>query len=447
MEDYRTRGLIRAMGRWTLTALVINSIIGSGIFGLPSVVAGFVGKQSPLAYLVAAAGIGVVIACFAELASQFGAAGGPYLYAREAFGRFIGLEIGWLLLLVRLTASAAAANLFTNYLAEFWPAVQEPVTRLTVLAVLIGFLAAVNVRGIKSGAAASNVFTVAKLVPLILFAIAGGVFLLRTHPAIPGVMQGGTSAPMRNWLEAVLVLMFAYGGFEGAVIPMAETKDPRRDAPFALLVALVTVTLLFFAIQYIVVAVLPGASMTDRPLAAAARQFGGTAGAALISTGALISVCGFLTAQLLLAPRLTFALGEKGDFPPFFARIHARFQTPHISILVFAAIIWCLSAAGSFTWNVFLSSVGRLFIYGLTCAALPVLRKKYPNRRAYRLPAGNLFAVLGVFFMVLLASRMNRGEVIFILITTAIAIANWLWARNRQKGEARSQTESGEEME
>src|SRR6202035_2000702 len=152
----------RAMGRWTLTALVINSIIGSGIFGLPSVVAGYLGKQSPLAYLVAAAGIGVVIACFAEVASQFRSAGGPYLFARGGFRRFIGIEIAWLLWLVRLTAAAAAANLFTNYLAEFWPAVQAPVTRLAVLAVLIGFVAAVNVRGIKSAAVASNAFTVAK---------------------------------------------------------------------------------------------------------------------------------------------------------------------------------------------------------------------------------------------------------------------------------------------
>ena len=147
------------MGRWTLTALVINSIIGSGIFGLPSVVASYLGRHSPIAYLIAAAGIGVVIACFAEVSSQFTAAGGSYLYAREAFGRFIGIEIGWLLWLVRLTAAAAAANLFTNYLAEFWPAVQEPITRLPVLAVLIGFIAVVNIRGIKSGAAAQSIGT------------------------------------------------------------------------------------------------------------------------------------------------------------------------------------------------------------------------------------------------------------------------------------------------
>lgn len=420
------------MGRWTLTALVINSIIGSGIFGLPSVVAGYMGKQSPLAYLVAAAGIGVVIACFAEVASQFGEAGGPYLYAREAFGRFIGIEIAWQLWLVRLTAAAAGANLFTNYLAEFWPAVQEPAMRLSALAVLIGFVAAVNVRGVKSGAAASNIFTVAKIASLIIFVAAGELFLLRAHAAIPGALQSATFVPVRNWLEAVLVLLFAFGGFEGAVIPMAEAKDPRHDAPFALFAALAAVTVLFCAIQYVVVAVLPDASATDRPLAAAARQFGGTAGAVLISAGALISVYGYLTAQLLHTPRLTFALGEKGDFPRFFSRIHSRFQTPHISILIFAGIVWCLAAAGNFKWNVILSSVGRLFIYGFTCAALPVLRRKNPGAQAFRLPAGILFSVLGVFFAASLASGMNRSEGAVILVTMIIAFANWQWARNRQ---------------
>jgi APA family basic amino acid/polyamine antiporter len=433
MGDQGSTELIRAIGRWTLTALVVNSIIGSGIFGLPSLIAGYLGKQSPIAFLVGAAGIGVVIACFAEVASQFGAAGGPYLYAREAFGRFVGIEIGWLLLLVRLTAPAAAANLFTSYLAEFWPAVQEPVMRLTVLTVLIGFLAGVNVHGIKSGAAVNNVFTVAKLAPLILFAIAGGIFLFRAHPAIPSELHGGATAPVRNWLEAVLVLTFAYGGFENAVIPMSEATNPRRDTPFALLVAMVTVSLLFCTIQYVVVAVLPADAMTDRPLAVAAGYIWGTLGAMLISTGALISVYGYLTAQMLHTPRLTFALAEKGDFPHFFARIHPRYRTPHISILAYAGIVWCLAAAGNFRWNVILASGGRMFIYGFTCASLPVLRRKYPNAQAYRLPMGNLFAVFGVLFVALLASRMNRSEGIAILVTLVIAFGNWLWARNRQK--------------
>jgi len=432
MVDEESRGLIRAMGRWTLTALVINSIIGSGIFGLPSVVAGYLGKQSPLAYLVAAAGIGVVIACFAEVASQFGAAGGPYLYAREAFGRFIGLEVGWLLLLVRLTAAAAAANLFTDYLAEFWPAVQQPIARLSVLAILIGFLAAANYRGVKSGAAVSNIFTVAKLAPLFAFAAAGMFLVLRAHPEISAGTSIRAPAPIRNWLEAALVLMFAYGGFEGAVVPMAEARDPRRNVPFALYLALATTTALFCAIQYVVVRILPAAAQTDRPLAEAARLLWGSAGAGLISIGALISVYGYLSAQMLHVPRLTFALAERGDFPRIFARIHRRFRTPDISILIFAVIVLGLAQAGNFKWNVLLSSVGRLFVYGSTCASLPVLRRKRPDAQAHRLVAGNGFAALGILFVAALASRMNRDEALIILATMAIAFANWLWTRRKR---------------
>jgi amino acid transporter len=430
VENKGSGGLIRALGRWALTALVINSTIGSGIFGLPSVVAGYLGRQSPAAYLIAAAGIGIIVACFAEVASQFGVAGGPYLYAREAFGRFLGIETGWMLWLVRLTAAAAAANLFTNYLAEFWPNVQQQLLRLTVLAILIGFLAAVNYSGVRSGAAVSSVFTVAKLAPLVSLAIAGGIYL-RGHFAIPGEISNSATFPIGNWLEAVLVLMFAYGGFEGAVIPMAEAKDTKKDIPFALFAGLATTAALYCTIQYVVVRVLPAAAATDRPLALAARQLWGAAGSTVISVGALISVYGYLSAQMLHTPRLTFALGERGDFPRFFARIHPRFRTPHVSILFFSAIVWTLAAAGNFRWNVVLSSVGRLFIYGVTCASLPVLRRKHPDARAFRVPAGDLFAALGVLFMLALLSRINRNEGIVILVTAAVASGNWVWVRKR----------------
>lgn len=432
MGDQHSPGLIRAMGRWTLTALVINSIIGSGIFGLPSVVAGYLGKQSPLAYLVAAAGMGVVIACFAEVASQFGAAGGPYLYAREAFGRMIGIEVGFFLCLTKVAGAAAAADLFTDYLVEFWPAVREPAARLVVLTVLIGFLAAVNVHGVKSGAAANNVFTVAKLAPLFIFAIGGGIFVLWRHPAVTAVVQGGTSS-IRNWFVAVLVLTFPFAGFEGAVVPMAEAKDPRRDTPFALFVALATVTFLYCTIQYVVVSLLPDAAVTDRPLADAARQLWGTAGASLISLGALISVYGYFTAMMLHTPRLVFALGEKGDFPRVLARIHPRYRTPHISILVFTAILWCLAAGGSFKWNVFVSAVGRLLVYGFTCAALPILRRRRPDAPGFRLPGGNVFAAFAVLFVAVLASQMTRAEEFVVVVALMLAGANWLWAGNRRR--------------
>src|SRR5579871_1766868 len=181
MEVHQSPGLLRAMGRWTLTALIINSIIGSGIFGLPSVVAGYLGRWSPLAYFLGAIAIAVVMACFAEVASQFGESGGPYLYSREAFGRFAGIETGWLSWLSRSTALAAAVNLFVSYLAQFWPGATETVPRVIIFSLLVGFLALVNYRGVKSGATASNIFTAAKLLALSAFAAAGAVFVLGAH--------------------------------------------------------------------------------------------------------------------------------------------------------------------------------------------------------------------------------------------------------------------------
>jgi amino acid transporter len=417
--------LLRAMGRWSLVALVINSIIGSGIFGLPSVEAGMLGSASPLAYIPAALGMGIVMACFAEVASRFRQAGGPYLYAREAFGRLAGIEVAWATWLARLTAAAANVNLFAIYLAEFWPEAKSAWPRFAVLTLLVAVLAFINYRGVRAGARQSNVFAVAKLVPLLLFIAAGLFFVHRGNFSVRPL------APAGSWLEAVLVLVFAFGGFEGAVIPMSEAKDPKRDAPFALFVALAAVTAVYTLVQVVVTGILPNAAATDRPLAAAAHAFAGPAGAAIITLGALISVYGLLSSMTLYTPRLTFALAEQGDFPAPFAAVHRRFRTPHISILVFAALVWGLAVAGSFKWNVTLSAVARLFTYGATCAALVTFRKKPAEEAAFRLPAGWLFALLGILFCVVLITRMGRGEFWIMLATGIVGLANWGWARRK----------------
>ncbi|MCS7157742.1 MAG: amino acid permease [Blastocatellia bacterium] len=429
MSERSDAPLLRAIGRWSLAALVINSIIGSGIFGLPSIVAGLVGAWSPLAYLLAATGMGLIMACFAEVASRFTAAGGPYLYAREAFGAFFGVQIGWLTWLVRLTAAAANANLFVIYLAEFWPSADDPIPRAALLTLLIGGLAAVNYRGVRTGAQVSNVFAVLKLIPLLLFIGLGFAFMkpIEVRSSTPTV---------EAWLHAVLVLVYAYGGFEAALLPMAEAKNPRRDAPFALFVALVTVTAIFTLIQVIVVSVLPDAARTERPLATAARAFSGAWGAGMISAGALISVYGYLSSMMLNAPRLTFALAERGDFPGFFAAVHPRFRTPHLSIVVFALLTWGLALAGTFAWNVMLSAVARLFTYASTCLALIVLRQKGHEEPAFRLPYGPFLAVLALAFSLILVTRMGRGEVIVLILTSVLALANWLWRTQRERRRA-----------
>jgi amino acid transporter len=418
-------GLIRVIGRWTLTALVINSIIGSGIFGLPSTIAGLLGSASPYAYLLAAAGIGVIMACFAEVASQFREAGGPYLYARAAFGRFVSLQVGWLAWLVRLTAAAANANLFVDYLAEFWPNATDAFFRTTLLTLLIGGLTGINYRGVNAGAQTSNFFTIAKLLPLTLFIVAG-IFLARGEGAIAHAASG-----TGDWPKALLLLMFAYGGFEAALMPSGEMKNPRRDAPFALFMALLACALFYTLVQYVVVAALAAPETAKRPLAEAARVLLGASGAAFITLGAMISVYGYLSSAMLNAPRLTFALAEAKDFPRFFAAIHPKFRTPHVSIVIFAALLLALTIAGTFQWNASLSAVARLFTYGVVCAALLKLRRQQPRAEAFRLPFGPAFAGLGILFALYLIFNMGYGELLAILATAALAFAHWLVAKRK----------------
>jgi amino acid transporter len=413
------------MGRWSLVALVINSIIGSGIFGLPSLVAANVGPASALAYLPAALGMGVIMACFAEVASRFRQAGGPYLYARVAFGRLAGIEVGWVTWLSRLTAAAANANLFVIYLAEFWEPVHRAWPRLAALTILVGVLSLINYRGVRGGARQSNVFVIAKLVPLLLFV---GVGLFFIHP---GHFSIHAHATADSWLATELLLVFAFGGFEGAIIPMSEAKDPQRDAPFALFVALAAVTAVYVLAQVVVTGVLPSASASDRPLAAAARVFAGSAGAGIISLGALISVYGLLSSLALYSPRLTYAFAEQKDFPAIFAAVHRRFRTPHFSIAVFGVLVWGLAVAGSFQWNLTLSAIARLFTYGFTCAAMLAFRKRPPEKEGFRLPAGGMFAVLGMLFCLVLVTRMGWKELEILLVTCGVGLANWAWVRKR----------------
>jgi APA family basic amino acid/polyamine antiporter len=362
--------LVRAIGRWSLVALVVNAIVGSGIFGLPAVIAATVGSPSPWVVLSGGLVMAVIVSCYAEVASQFTASGGSYLYVRYTFGRLAGIQVGWLNLLTRFTAYAAAVNLFIQYLGQFIPEAAQPVPRLIVITLLVGILVVVNYRGVSGGTLVSNVSVVAKLIPLALICVIGVGYLFMHPPTVAASAQAGAD----GWFKAMLLLFFAYGGYEAILIAVGEAKDPRKDAPFALFVGLLVVALIYTLIQFVVVGVLPNAAHSDRPLADVAGTLIGPAGAGLVAVGALISVYGFLSAHMLTGSRSIFSLAELGDFPRGFAAIHPRFRTPHAAIVTFGSLIWLFAAFGSFSWNVTLSAVGRLVYYALVCAAVPVLR-------------------------------------------------------------------------
>lgn len=416
--------LIRAIGRFSFAALTINCIIGSGIYGLPSVIAALIGRASIAAVVVAGAAVAIIMGCFAEVASQFTETGGPYLYVRSAFGRLMGIEVAWLVWFVRLTACAANVNLFATYVGEFWRPATYAVPRFVILTFLVGALAAINFRGVRLGTLVNNIFTAAKLSALGFVCIIGTYFLLRAHRILPVVSARPAS---HSWVDAMVLLIFAYGGFEAALISTGETRDPRRDTVFGLFAALITCTLIYTIIQWVVVGVLPDPAHSSRPLADVAGNVLGPAGASLVGIGALLSIYGYLSGNMLATPRMTFALAEGGDFPSPFAAVHPRFRTPYISIAVFALLTWAFALFGSFAGNATLSAGARLFYYGLVCAALPILRRK--RTPAFRLPAGSIFAGLGVLMCLAVLTRVDFSNSLFLIVIVIFGLLDWLVMR------------------
>jgi amino acid transporter len=271
----------------------------------------------------------------------------------------------------------------------------------------------------------SNIFTVAKILPLLMVVLAGAAVTI-IHPAPWGAAG---PIPVSAWMKAMGMLIFVYGGFETAMAPMSEAKDPARDAAFALFVALIACTAIYALVQWVVVGVLGPGATTDRPLAEVARTTMGNRGAALVAIGALVSVYGYLSAKLLGMPRLTFALAKGGDLPSLFAAVSTRFHTPWFSILFYSVAVWGLALVGNFAWNVTLSVVARLFYYAVVCAALIALRRKQPLAKGFRLPGGPVLAVLGVGISIALATQVDLSKSLILAATVAAAVLNWLWVR------------------
>ncbi|HEY8234536.1 MAG TPA: APC family permease [Vicinamibacteria bacterium] len=404
-------GFVRAIGRFDLTAGVVNGVIGAGIFGAPAAVAAMTGAWSPLAALAAACGILTVVLCFAEVGSRFEDSGGPYLYTREAFGRHVGFAVGWLHVWTRLLTAAAILNVFVSYLAPLVPWAATRGGRAAVMTAVVVLVTAVNVWGVRQAAWTVDAFTIAKLLPL-------GLLLALGLPRVSGAVLATQAVAETRWTDAVLLMVFLYGGFESAVIAASETRDPRGHTAFALLAALGVVTATYCLVQLVVVGVVPRAAAVETPVAAALEAVAGRMGAIVGSLAALVSGYGWFTSFAMMTPRILFAMGERHELPVALARVHERFRTPHVAIALNSVVALGLGLYGSFAEAAILSVVTRLGIFALTCAALPVLRRKHPAERArFHVPGGAFVAGAGVLFCTgLLASRSLEQVWLLLLI-------------------------------
>jgi amino acid transporter len=365
--------LRRALGRWDLTAIGVNQVIGSAIFLLPADVARLVGPWGPAAFFAVGLLSMCIALCFAEVGSRFERTGGPYLPARAAFGRFVGFEVGWMMWFTRVASQASVANGLALALAFYWPALAEGMPRSALITVLTVVLAWINVRGVKQASWVVNALTVGKLLPLAVFIAAGVWFVDSARWAeMPAVTP-------QQFGAAALLLIFAYGGYEVTGILAGEAANPRRDVPFAFVVTLLIVTTVMTLTSIVATGVLPGIAQSRTPLADGAVLFLGAAGAMMVAAGSSISMAGNNMGQILNGSRTLFALAENGDLPRWFARVHPEYRTPENAILFTAVVALALALSGSFVFLAAVSAVARLVMYLAVCAATLVLRRQQPT--------------------------------------------------------------------
>jgi basic amino acid/polyamine antiporter, APA family len=386
--------LRRELGRWDLTAIGINQVIGGAVFALPAGLAALAGGWSP--YLVVAVGVAslMIAATFAEVASRFDATGGPYLYTKTAFGRFPAFEIGWMLWFTRVASWASVINVLVASLGFYWPVVAAGAPRTALITAIITTLAGINIVGIRQSAWAVNALTIGKLVPLTLF-VAFGLPAVETSSLTAG------SLPSASQLSAAaLLLIFTYGGYEVIPVPAGESKDPRRGVPFALITTIGVVTVVFALVQIVAMGTLANLTASKTPLADAATRFMGAAGAAMITIGAVFSTLGNNMGQALSGSRNLYALAEQGDLPRVFGFVSSRFGTPVVAIVFTAAVSLVLATTGSFVTMAQVSAVSRLVVYVATCgSALRLRSAAFDGRVAdatFRVPLGPVIPLLAI---------------------------------------------------
>ena len=415
-------GFVRSIGRWAMTGLVINCIIASGIFGVPGELNRLLGRASPVAVILAALMMACIIAATAEVASQFSEPGGAYLYARTAFGRFVGMQVGWFSLLSIIAAAATNANLFVVYSAGVFPSAGHGWLRVLLISALIGVPAAVNYFGVRKGAGLSSVLVMAKLLPLSMLIVLG---LAHFNRQVQFIRSSEISAPgWGPWLSALLLLVFTYSGFQHAIIPGGEVKNPRRTVPFSLAAGLLVSMGTYALLQFVTVPTI-GTSTSSRPVADTASVLIGPVGGTLVAVAVMISTGGHVSSVMLHAPRLAFSLAAQGEFPTFLARLHPRFHTPTLAIVCYAALVWLLGVSGGFLWLLALTAASAMITYISICAALIQLRHRQPRADALRVPFGPVFSAIGITISLVLISRLQLSQALLMGVTVAIASANW----------------------
>lgn len=420
----KKRQLIRGIGIFGSAFLVLNGMIGAGIFALPSAVAAKAGVLSPWLFLAVGVLIITVVLTFAELSSYFRISGGPVLYATRAFGPLVGFGTGWIYYVSRAAAVAANSNAIAIYLATVWPWFGVDPGRAVVILLVCGGLTLVNVRGVKDGVRTLAFLTFFKLIPLLI------MILLGLQHVSPDVLFPENMPTIEDLGGTTLLLIYAFVGFETVLITAGETAKPKVTIPKALILTMIATGLLYFLIVLVYVAVLGGEVDENATLVDVGRKLAGPLGAIAITFAAIFSIGGNLSSTMLAVPRATFALAEHRLLPPWFGRVHEKFSTPANSVIFMGVLSASLALSGSFVRLAIASSLTRMITYIVCIAALPVIKGKADHAtiaRAFKVPGGYAIPFVALGLCLWLASHSSTESWQLVGITLAVGLAlHWL---------------------
>jgi len=426
------RGIAPKLTLFDVTNLVVGAIIGADIYVASSFGAAYLGPSSLIVWAVAGV-IAIVIAlCFAQCAAYLPRVGGPYAYAKDAWGQFPGFIVGWSLWLAEWISLAVFPVAFVRYLTFFLPNL-DPISQVLVKVGFVAFLIVSNVLGVKAAGRTNDILTIIKLAPLILFMVAGaGYALLNTATAASNLAPFAPFGYSSFGLTLVLVF-WAYAGFEISTIPADVVEDPGRVIPRAIILGMTIVTVFYLTTNVVLFAIRPSPQLaTDlAPLASATASILGTGsilailGGLVVSVGALISVTGSDESGMIGTSRLGYALAVDGLFPKIFAKVHPKYKTPYLAIIVQGATALVASLFGNLGTLVAVSVFFLAVAYAATCASILSFRRRDPAP-AFLLRGGVTLPVVGVVFSVYLITQCTVSQIAIGLILLGIGVPMYL---------------------
>lgn len=415
----KDEGLKRVVGITGLSLNIINGTVGAGIFVLPAIVGIELGAFSIFAYIFCAIMMAAIMLCYAEIGTRITSAGGSYAYVEAAFGDYAGFIVSWLAVFGwSILGSAALMNIIADSLAVVFPVFSNPLIRVLLSFLLLGFLVITNIRGAKEGVTFIKFITIIKLLPLFAIIIFGFNFINSDN------LHWEHLPTLSTFSNATLVLFFAFAGFETALGVSGEIKNPKRTIPLGIMFGGALVLILYLLLQTVTQGIL-GSEMElvqDAPLAAVAERVVGSIGGAVLLVVAAISCFGAVSTDVLNTPRVLFAGSNDGLFPKFLGKVHPKFATPHWSIFCFAGLIFVFSISGGFKQLAILASAAILLIYLIVILATIKLRlkKQDHNENIFKLPGGMIIPIIGITSIIWLLTSLSKWEILSTIIFIAV---------------------------